>query len=382
MSRTVLAACLALAMSPTAFGFQVLNSGIGLRATGRSAVSSLREGVRFAAARKQSGVFMQAAEEAKTTKKSPEEILSSIKAPLDEVIGESAEKVYDTLESLKEKGVLSKWNSAALRSRPVSQNELKRALKTEKTLDELLGLAGTPTDLKQLTVAAFAASAVFGVGGSIIGGETGGFVYWMTYLGGSLPLVLIAVGSVAPGAIGDLISKIQWKFDETNTKERRIRHEAAHLMCGYLCGLPIEGYELEPTPVCYFYDRRDGNIADIEAWKKPRPFSVDEVNALSVTSLSGLMGELTAYDKADGGQGDLELLQTVFLRAEEERMRKPNVREDQTRWGALQALQLLETEQEALSRVCEAMGRDAGVQECIAAIEAAPTAATGTNKDW
>ncbi len=43
------------------------------------------------------------------------------------------------------------------------------------------------------------------------------------------------------------------------------------------CGLPIEAYTLDPTPACYFYDRKEGNIADIEEWKKPRPFSEEEV---------------------------------------------------------------------------------------------------------
>ena len=36
-----------------------------------------------------------------------------------------------------------------------------------------------------------------GVGGSIIGGDTGGAVYWVTYLGAGIPLGLIAVGSLA-----------------------------------------------------------------------------------------------------------------------------------------------------------------------------------------
>ncbi len=34
---------------------------------------------------------------------------------------------------------------------------------------------------------------------------------------------------------------------------------------------------LDPTPACSFYDRKEGNIADIEEWKKPRPFSEEEV---------------------------------------------------------------------------------------------------------
>lgn len=272
---------------------------------------------------------------------------------------------------MKEKGYLSKWGSVALRSRIVSQNELKRTLKTEFELDELFGLTGVSVDLKALTVSAFAASAFFGIGGSIIGGETGGLVYWITYLGGSLPLVLIAVGSVAPGAIGTLISRVQWKLDPTNTRERRVRHEAAHLLCGYLCGLPIEAYEIEPVPACKFFDRRDGNINDIEAWKKPRPFSGEEVDVLSVVSLSGLMGELTKYDKADGGQGDLEQLQDVFFKTDVERLRKPDSREAQTRWGALEARRLLDENRAAMDRLCAVMETGAGVEECIAAIEAA-----------
>ncbi len=38
----------------------------------------------------------------------------------------------------------------------------------------MFGLTGVSVDLKALTVSAFAASAFFGIGGSIIGGETGG----------------------------------------------------------------------------------------------------------------------------------------------------------------------------------------------------------------
>ena len=43
-------------------------------------------------------------------------------------------------------------------------------------------------------MAAFGLSAVIGVGGSIIGGETGGAVYWVTYLGAGIPLVSHATG--------------------------------------------------------------------------------------------------------------------------------------------------------------------------------------------
>jgi hypothetical protein len=37
------------------------------------------------------------------------------------------------------------------------------------------------------------------------------------------------------------------------------------------------------------------------------------------------MGELTVYEKADGGGGDLEQLQDVFFRADSDKLRKPQV---------------------------------------------------------
>ena len=258
--------------------------------------------------------------------------------------------------------------------------QLKRALKTEKNLDELLGLVGVQTDLKQLTIAAFAFSAVVGVGGSIIGGQTGGAVYWITYLGAAAPLVLIGVGSVAPGLIGGALAKAAWAFDETNTKERRIKHEAAHLLAGYLCGLPIEAYALEPSPACYFYDREEGNIDDVESWKKARPFNDKEIDTLSVVSMSGLMGELTTYDKADGGQGDLEQLEEFFFRAESEALRKPAKREDQTRWGALESLRIINNNKNALEAVCKVMASDGSVEDCILAIENAADAPAPADK--
>ena len=49
--------------------------------------------------------------------------------------------------------------------------------RAELELDDLFGLKGVSVDLKALTLAAFGASAFFGVGGSIIGGETGGILF-------------------------------------------------------------------------------------------------------------------------------------------------------------------------------------------------------------
>jgi len=47
-------------------------------------------------------------------------------------------------------------------------------------------------------------------------------------------------------------------------------------------GLPIEAYVLEPSPACYFFDRIEGNLDAIEAWKKARPLNDKELDTLSV----------------------------------------------------------------------------------------------------
>merc|ERR1719163_1918679 len=209
------------------------------------------------------------------------EVLSAVEGQVAPKWDAGAAEIFAAMEDLKAAGVLTRWNSAALKSRAVTQGEIKRQLKTEKNLDEVLGLVGEvqDADLKTLTVGAFAASAVIGVGGSIIGGDTGGAVYWVTYLGAGIPLGLIAVGSVAPGLIGGTIAGIKWKLDPTNTQERRVRHEAAHMLCGYMCGLPLAGYDAGEgaAPQCEFFDRRDGNYDDGKAYEKKRAFTMEEV---------------------------------------------------------------------------------------------------------
>ncbi len=53
---------------------------------------------------------------------------------------------------------------------------------------------------------------------------------------------MLAVGSTAPGLLQyviDLFSQI-WP----DYRERVVRHEAAHLLLGYLMGVPVTGYGL------------------------------------------------------------------------------------------------------------------------------------------
>lgn len=105
--------------------------------------------------------------------------------------------------------------------------------------------------------------------------------------------------------------------------------------------------------------------------RKNAPFDDEEVERIAVTAMSGLMGELTIYDKADGGTGDLNALQDVFFKADSEKLRKPQAREDMTRWGAYTSKNMLDDYKPVLDKLIAAMERGASVEECVATIESA-----------
>lgn len=60
---------------------------------------------------------------------------------------------------------------------------------------------------------------------------------------GGISLVVLAVGSTAPGLLSFFIDKFSRIFPDY--RERVLRHEAAHFLIGYLMGVPIGGYSLD-----------------------------------------------------------------------------------------------------------------------------------------
>jgi hypothetical protein len=122
---------------------------LGLRSMAPTRASSAES--RFARRPGGAGILMQ--QTTAPPAKPYAEVLSAIKGKVTPKWDDGAYAIFETMEKLKEEGYLTRWNSAALKSRPVNQGELKRQLKTDKNLDELLGLIGEvqDADLKQLT---------------------------------------------------------------------------------------------------------------------------------------------------------------------------------------------------------------------------------------
>lgn len=71
----------------------------------------------------------------------------------------------------------------------------------------------------------------------------GDWGFFVPYLVGSLSLVVLAVGSVAPGLFQVVIDK--FSSSQGDYQERILRHEAAHFLTAYMVGLPIVGYSLD-----------------------------------------------------------------------------------------------------------------------------------------
>lgn len=209
------------------------------------------------------------------------------------------------------------------------------------------------------------------------------------YLIAFIPIAWIAVGSVAPFLLANLIgmtqdvsSKSTSSSSTTVTTEKRIYcHEAGHFLCGYLCGLPIQRYSIPKadntmtatTSKSFFDARGDSNskapqVEFVYSLKDATQLNSKEIAALSVVALSGSVAEIISCGSAQGGASDLTELDLIFRKRSEDFIGAQK-QEELTRWGALTAYQLLTKHKEAYEKLITAFEQGKDVLECIAIIE-------------
>ena len=269
------------------------------------------------------------------------------------------------LDKLREEGIVNLYKSATaeagsgdLRPYPVSLQmlESRSGLTAEK-----LGIGVEEVnleDFKYATLYVTGGCSVAGVAALAFLPENIGAT--VCYLVAVIPILFLGVGSTAPAAIANVIAAVKGRDDSGVAKVDRVcRHEAAHFLCGYLCGLPIADYATteEGIPRVEFHDSAEGPLT------ARRELSEDEVNALTVVAMSGSVAEAMTFGSAEGSTSDLIALDEVFRRSEN--FLGAEKQQDMTRWGALTAYRLLNKNQGKMDKIVQAFAAKRSVSECI-----------------
>ena len=294
-----------------------------------------------------------------TLKKLPKE---EIKARLQNVQfnANGVESQNKELESMRDEGTASLFKSANLRTYPVSLDMLES--RTSLSLESFgfgnaSGELVTMDDFKYSTLAVVGVSSVSGILSLAFLPENIGAT--LCYFFALIPILYLGVGSTAPAAIAQVIDSIKNRdsTDRSTETDRVARHEAGHFMCGYMCGLPIVDYNVLDSGV---------PCVEFSAGANQR-FSNEEVAALSITAMSGLVAEGMEFGDVRGAENDLLELQQIFRKADD--FIGAQQQQELTRWGALTSYLMLKENKEKLEEIVEAFKQQKDVAECVAIME-------------
>merc|ERR1719247_2333410 len=217
---------------------------------------------------------------------------------------DTATKREDTVACLNEltsAGEANMWNTMKLSPRPVSLGELCRTTKLEESVLDPTASEFSLEDIQgtfiKVLIGATVASTLWAVGSDALGLDAG-LRFTGTYLIAGIPIGVVAVGSVAPGILFLPVEAFRAATANAEEKKNRglrvCRHEAAHLLCAYVMGVPVSEVVAEqqgPRVVVY----------DEELATQPSTLvQASQINALAVIALAGLMAEAQAYGKALG----------------------------------------------------------------------------------
>ncbi|XP_068332771.1 uncharacterized protein [Pyrus communis] len=204
--------------------------------------------------------------------------------------------VKQALDQLSEIGWAKKWSSQPYVSRRTTSLRELTTLGIKNA--ETLAVPSVRNDAAFL----FTVVGTTGFLGLLAGQLPGDWGFFVPYLVGSISLVVLGVGSTAPGLLQAAISGFSAFFPDY--QERIARHEAAHFLVAYLLGLPILGYSLD-------IGKENVNLTDERLEKLIYSGQLDakELDRLAVVAMAGLAAEGLKYDKVIGQSADLFTLQ-------------------------------------------------------------------------
>lgn len=215
--------------------------------------------------------------------------------------------------------------------------------------------------------AALASGTALGLSSMQVGGELG---FILGYLSAAFPLTLVALGSVAPEKLGDIVNAARVVLDE---KEKRVAAtaQAGKLVAGYLLGLPLKSVSKAASGSSVaFYNSPSGDLGDQGArlmFSRP-PLSQAAIARPSVVHLAGAVAQCLCHGQASGSNAQ-DVRSLLDLVASVEPGLTPEEVQDHIRWSTLTAYELLANNRDALDRCLHSVQQGHSIEQCISAIE-------------
>mmetsp|Transcript_7056 Transcript_7056/g.14229 ORF Transcript_7056/g.14229 Transcript_7056/m.14229 type:complete len:360 (-) Transcript_7056:112-1191(-) len=281
--------------------------------------------------------------------------------PSEQAVGnlDASSEVLKVLGEMKTAELLKKFGSVEAARRRIFPRELTSAgIKNP----ESIGTPSVRNDFAFLTSVVGVTSVLAVVSLAVLpqGSE---IALWVPFLIGGVAFAVLAIGSVAPGLLEVFINFFSQVFPDY--RERVAKHEAAHFLVAYLCGVPATGYSLDLGK-----EHTDLIEAKLQRRLSTRgKLAASEVDALALVACAGIAAEAMNYEEVTGQNADLLLLQRIINRSEEKLNQNATI--DLTRWAVCQAATLLKENQPAFDALSAAMKEGASVSKCIEIIESA-----------
>lgn len=195
-----------------------------------------------------------------------------------------------------------------------------------------------------------------------LGQLPGQWGFWGAYGSGGIAIVVLAIGSTAPGLLQAIIDKFSQVFPDY--RQRVVDHEAAHVLIAHLAGVPVVSYSLAiGQEHSAFAEARLGRRL-IEG-----KLSAADIDALAPVAVAGVAAEGQRYEEVMGQTADLFDLQRILLRSED---RLTDAQQQSvTRWAVWCAATALRRHKRAYDAVRQAMVDGLPADAVVRAIERA-----------
>jgi len=305
----------------------------------------------------------------KSKEKNTELTANTIRSKLGYLNTGDAIRMTSELERIKSNNVISKWNSRNFEDSRfmVSNYQLKAKTNIEPAnlkLDDV-GFA-----YQNVLGVAVAIGTICGLSANAVGGELG---FLLGYSSALFPVILVGIGSIAPGLIGEALYKFKLVTNEESRK-RDVRKNAGKFLAGYISGLPVAKFSQgNPSNTVEFFQLRPSDvtsISDVIDTTKIEKNKIKQIHIArcSIVCMAGSVAECIDFGVASGtNPGDVNLLNELMNAVE------PSFTSDQIqnhiRWSALTAWEILDEYKEEYQRLVVAFEKGLPMEECIAVIE-------------